>query len=120
MSIVGISPNQRRRLGRRGNPNQKPADTTVKIKKEVLDDIDLLIQIPRMPLGLKIESMVRELKLLRKNSVGLTKNQAYQHQEYLINNINSINTNESYDYDESAVEKQFDEELKVLRKQGLL
>ena len=93
--------NTRRKQGRKGTRNRPPADTTVKVRREILDEIDLMIQFPRMPLGLKIESMVKELKMYRKNSVGHNPNYSLQGQQTLVtvnrvysdNNINLINDN---------------------------
>jgi hypothetical protein len=67
--------NSRRHIRRRGSPHIKPLDTSVRIKKDTLEDVDALIPIPTMPLGLKIESIVRAYRRFKagdnqKNQIG--------------------------------------------------
>lgn len=113
LMFVPTGKRDRRRLGRPQNPNRAPADTAVRIRKTALDEIDRLVNIPRMPLGLKIESLIAEVKNLRKKVIGeyATSNNLSPN-TISVNNVYDNNTIESYDSNWSP------EELEILKQEG--
>ena len=70
MSIVGIK-RDRRKLGRPRHPSMAPTDTALRTRKTTLDELDKLVQIPRMPLSMKLEHLIAEVKQLRKKGDAL-------------------------------------------------
>ena len=109
---VRTNNHSRRKQGRHGNRYIRPADTTVKIRKDVLDKIDLFVDIPRMPLGAKIESLLRMCMTYRKNSVGSNQplNENLPIQTQLVNTTYFEDTNE-------PIEQMDDDKFKKLWKE---
>lgn len=84
----------RKRQGRPKNPNCPPANTHLATRKEVLDELDRLVNYSRMPLGRKLESLIAEVKMHRKNLVGQERTSRpgepniYRRQTNMVNQLN--------------------------------
>lgn len=102
----------RRRYGRPRNPNSPPSNAHLATRKEVLDELDRLVNYSRMPLGKKLESLIAEVKMHRKNLVGQrqTSQPSHQRQQQAeVRNTNNIDNllNESFlDLEEQWTEEE--------------
>jgi hypothetical protein len=107
--IVTTSKRDRRRMGRPKNPNIPPADTTLKVRKSTLDELDQIVNYPRMPLGRKLESLIAEVKMYRKKLEG----------QSLVSQPNAINFNLIKDNSTNeSSEERFDRELAELKQEA--
>ena len=93
MSIVTPTKRDRRRMGRPRNMNRPPTDAALRTTKKTLDELDRLVQYPRMPLGMKLETLIAEIKNHRKNVGGYLSNN--QTQLLSVNKVYDVNDNES-------------------------
>ncbi len=101
------SKRDRRKMGRPKNPNIPPADTTLKVRKSTLYELDKIINYPLMPLGRKLESLIAEVKIYRKNLGSQSPTNSPRRQE--LNALLVINNQGN-----ESIEQQFDRELAEL------
>jgi hypothetical protein len=80
----------------------------MKARKSTLDELDLMVQIPRMSLGDKLESLIREVRYYRKKVDALQLCQ----EEQASHNTMSNKTIECFDQNWN------EEELRILKESG--
>lgn len=100
-------------MGRPKNPNIPPADTTLKVRKSTLDELDKIVNYQHMPLGRKLESLIAEVKMHRKNlGSQLPTNSPRQELNALlvINNHGNESTEQRYDRELAELSASNDQE----------
>ena len=97
----------RRKAGRPRNVNRPPSNAHIATTKETINELDRLVNFQKMPIGQKLEHLIREIQYNRKNWVGQL--QISQPNELSVcNNVYNNSTNELSVEEYNRVWKEFD------------
>lgn len=99
----------RRKAGRPRNVNRPPSNAHIATTKETINELDRLVNFQKMPIGQKLEHLIREIQYHRKNLVG--QQPISQPNGLISHTMNTMNINESS-------EECFDRELAELREEN--